>query len=466
MKKNHINYLPFYGRIKKIHFIGIGGIGMSGIAEILISLGLKIYGSDLKNNDITNRLAGLGAKIMIGHKTKNIYNVDVVVISSSISNNNPEIIEAKKRGITIIPRAKMLAELMRLKYGIAISGSHGKTTTTSLISAVMQYANIDPTVLIGGIVNHIGSNARLGQGNFLVAEADESDGSFLHIMPNIAVFTNLDKEHLDFYKDGINKLKTEFIYFDNRLPFYGLLVACIDCPNINEILPKIKSRITTYSIDNNADFKATNIIYTKFSTNFILKKKRKIIGNINIKLSGKHNVLNTLAAIALCYELGISFKTIYKGLIFFTGIQRRFQIIGKKNNILIVDDYAHHPTEIKAVLKAAKDTLHKKRLIILFQLHKFSRTRDLFNEFIHCFNLADKAIITDIYPAFEKPIKDISALILCERIKKQGYKNVIYGGNLGKSIIKILKISKINDVIITLGAGSISYAAKEILTKL
>jgi len=463
---NHINCLPFYGRVKKIHFIGIGGIGMSGIAEVLLGLGLKVHGSDLKTNQISKRLASLGAKIMIGHQAQNVCDADVVVTSSAISHTNPEVIEAQKKGIIIIPRAKMLAELMRLKYGIAIAGSHGKTTTTSLVAAIMQHANIDPTVVIGGKVNHMGSNAHVGQGNFLVAEADESDGSFLHITPNIAVFTNLDKEHLDFWQNGVIKLKKEFTYFANRLPFYGLLVACVDCLNVAAILPKINSRITTYAIKNSAEFKAINIIPNGFSTIFTVKKHGKILGNINIKLAGEHNVLNALAAIALCDELTVPFAIMAEGLKLFTGIQRRFQLIGKKRTISIIDDYGHHPTEIKVVLKAAKNALPKKRLVVLFQLHRFSRTRDLFDKFTHCFNLADKLVLTDIYAASEKPIEGINALRLCKKIIEQGHKNVIYGGNLDKSISKTLQIIKPNDVIITLGAGSITHAAKNILAKL
>ncbi len=460
---NHINYLPFYGRVKKIHFIGIGGIGMSGIAEVLLGLGLEVHGSDLKANPTSNRLADLGAKILIGHNAQNVCDADVVVTSSAISNTNPEVIEAKRKNIVIIPRAKMLAELMRLKYGIAIAGSHGKTTTTSLVAAIMQHANLDPTVVIGGKVNHMGSNARLGQGNFLVAEADESDGSFLHITPNIAAFTNLDKEHLDFWQEGVIKLKKEFTCFANRLPFYGLLVACVDCPNVAAILPKINSRIATYGIESDAEFKAVNIISDGFSTGFEVLKHGKNLGDIRINLAGKHNVLNTLAAIALCDELAVPFEIIATGLKLFTGVQRRFQLIGDQNGICVIDDYGHHPTEIEAVLKSAKDALPNRRLVVLFQPHRYSRTRDLLPEFTHCFNLADELILSDIYAASEKPIEGINASILSQKVAEQGHKNVAFGGSLKESISKILRIAKSGDVIITLGAGSITHAALDIL---
>lgn len=463
---NHINNLPFYGRVKKIHFVGIGGIGMSGIAEILLRLGLEVHGSDLKQSAITEKLALLGANIMIGHASENVYDADVMVTSSAVSQENPEVLEAKKRGIIIIPRAKMLAELMRLRYGIAIAGSHGKTTTTSLVAAIMQKANLDPTVVIGGKVNHMGSNAHLGRGVFLVVEADESDGSFLHIAPNIAALTNLDREHLDFWKGGVEKLKKEFTYFANRLPFYGLLVACLDCPNVKSILPQIKSRVVTYGIDTNAHFRATDIVFDGFTTGFILEKHGEKLGALRLNLAGEHNVRNALAAIALCDELSIPFEQIASGLESFKGVQRRFQLVGEKNNISVIDDYAHHPTEIEAVLKAAKEALPKRRLLVLFQPHRFSRTSTLLHEFSKCFSLADELILTDIYSAGEPSIPGICSQTLATRIRKKGHNNVRVGGALATAIAQTIKAAEPFDVIMTLGAGSINQAANSILSEL
>ena len=459
------NFLPFYGYVKTVYFIGIGGIGISAIAKILILLGINVSGSDLKINNNIQRLISLGANINIGHNAENIFNIDIIVKSSAIMEDNPELIVAKKKGIKVISRANMLAAIMHSKYGIVVLGSHGKTTTSSLVVSIMSYAKLDPTFMIGGILNSIGSNAYLGEGNFVVAECDESDGSFINFDPNNIILTNIDNEHLEFWGNREN-LESALICFVNRLSFPDFLIACVDCENVLKILPYITSKIITYSIHYDAEFKAVNISFNKFFTDFTVIKNNKILGNVHINLIGEHNVLNTLASIALCDGLGIPFNIISQGLDLFIGIQRRFQLVGKKNNILVIDDYGHHPTEIRAVIKAASLSFLNRRLIVLFQPHRFSRTKYLFEDFALCFQLVDVLIITDIYSVLEKNIYNIKSSILCRKIKYNKITNVIYGGNIDNASNILLKLVKSGDLIITLGAGSISKVAKYILTKL
>lgn len=456
----------FYGRVRTIHFIGIGGIGMSGIAEILLSLGLKVQGSDLNSNDNVKRLIKRGAKIFIGHKAKHVANADVVVTSSAVSLANPEVVEAHKMLIPVVARAEMLAELMRLKYGIAISGSHGKTTTTSLVSTMMQSANLDPTVVIGGKVNQLGSNAMLGKGPFLVAEADESDGSFVKLSPAILVVTNIDPEHLDFWKGGIAQLKSEFTNFINNLPFFGLAVLCNDCPHVRNILPNIKRRFITYGIDQPAEYMATNIKHEGLVTSFTVIKHGKVMQEVKLKLVGKHNVLNALATIAVGDELKVSEKAQKDAFANFDGVQRRFTLIGKVDNITIVDDYAHHPTEIKAVLAAAKLTFPKQRLVVLFQPHRYSRTKHLFDDFKTAFIAADQVIISDIYSAGESNDEAVSAQKLADACNNDGFNNIKYGGTLENSNQVILELCQSNDIILTLGAGNIHQSAPWLLAQL
>jgi UDP-N-acetylmuramate--alanine ligase len=341
------------GKIHHIHFVGIGGIGMSGIAEVLLNLGYTISGSDIKETEVTRRLQSLGCKISYGHRRENLKEADVVVISSAIRQDNPEVAAAEEKLIPVIPRAEMLAELMRMKVGIAIAGTHGKTTTTSLIATVLAAGGLDPTVVIGGRLNSIGSNARLGQGEFLVAEADESDGSFLKLMPTIAVVTNIDPEHLDYYK-GIDEIKETFLCFLNKIPFFGLAVLCLDHPNIQSLLPMLKKRFTTYGLTTQADFQAKEIVFEGLSTSFDVVHRRQEIGRLSLRMPGLHNVYNALATLATAFELDIPFQVVQETLCDFSGIQRRFQIKGEKKGILIVDDYGHHPVEIMATLKAAR----------------------------------------------------------------------------------------------------------------
>ncbi|MCK5912315.1 MAG: UDP-N-acetylmuramate--L-alanine ligase, partial [Desulfuromusa sp.] len=386
-----------YGRIKKIHFVGIGGIGMSGIAELLLNQGYMVSGSDLRESDTTRRLADLGGEIMIGHSSENIDEVDVVVTSTAVKQDNPEVVEALRQHIAVIPRAEMLAELMRMKYGIAIAGTHGKTTTTSMMSVVLQHAGVDPTAVIGGKLDAFGSNAKLGRGKFLVAEADESDGSFMHLSPTIAVVTNIDADHLDFYS-GIEEIKEIFIDFINKIPFYGRAILCLDDRNIQDILPEVKKRFTTYGFSSQADFHAEEVQHRHGRTSFTAYYHGEELGRVSFRMPGRHNVLNALSVIAVAHELEIPFQTIIGGFRNFGGLQRRFELRNEIDNIMIIDDYGHHPVEIKATLGAAKSGWNK-RVIAVFQPHRYSRTAALFEDFLTAFYQADHLVVTDVYAA-------------------------------------------------------------------
>jgi UDP-N-acetylmuramate--alanine ligase len=453
-----------YGKIEKIHFVGIGGIGMSGIAEVLLNLGYKVSGSDLRKTEITERLEQLGGEIFIGHERENVANADVVVISSAVHDDNPEVVEAVERLIPVIPRAEMLAELMRMKYGIAIAGTHGKTTTTSMVATILAKAGIDPTIVIGGRLNAIGTNARLGQGKFLVAEADESDGSFLKLSPTIAVVTNIDADHLDFYRD-IDEIKATFVQFINKVPFYGLAVLCLDNDNIADIIPEVKKRFTTYGLTTQADFRATDIRHAGFMTSFVAHYKGARLGEITFPMPGAHNVLNALATIAVAMELNIPFAQIQAGFKAFGGVGRRFQVKGEVRDIMVVDDYGHHPTEIRATLAAAKGGWDR-RLVVVFQPHRYSRTKELFEDFVKAFYDADLLILTDIYPAGEKPIEGVTAELLAGRIKRHGQKDVTYIADRNAICDQLLGIVKAGDIVLTLGAGNIWQVGEALVERL
>jgi UDP-N-acetylmuramate--alanine ligase len=453
-----------YGKIEKIHFVGIGGIGMSGIAEVLLNLGYKVSGSDLRKTEITERLEQLGGEIFIGHERENVANADVVVISSAVHDDNPEVVEAVERLIPVIPRAEMLAELMRMKYGIAIAGTHGKTTTTSMVATILANAGIDPTIVIGGRLNAIGTNARLGQGKFLVAEADESDGSFLKLSPTIAVVTNIDADHLDFYRD-IDEIKATFVQFINKVPFYGLAVLCLDNDNIADIIPEVKKRFTTYGLTTQADFRATDIRHAGFMTSFVAHYKGTRLGEINFPMPGAHNVLNALATVAVAMELNIPFDQIQAGFKAFGGVGRRFQVKGEVRDIMVVDDYGHHPTEIRATLAAAKGGWDR-RLVVVFQPHRYSRTKELFEDFVKAFYDADLLILTDIYPAGEKPIEGVTAELLAGRIKRHGQKDVTYIADRNAICDQLLGIVKAGDIVLTLGAGNIWQVGEALVERL
>ncbi len=450
-----------YKKNQHIHFVGIGGIGMSGIAELLLNLGYRVSGSDLKASDITQRLSSLGASVYHGHEKKNLKDADVVVISSAVRSDNPEVRQAHDRNIPVIPRAEMLGELMRLKYGIAIAGAHGKTTTTSLIAAVLEYGGFDPTVVIGGKLRKTNTNAFLGAGDFLVAEADESDGSFLTLPPTIAVVTNIDREHLDYYS-GIDQIKSCFLQFLNKVPFYGLCLICLDDEHLQSIIPHMEKRIMTYGRASQADLQARDISFEGFSTAFTAFLRERKLGRITMRLPGSHNVLNALAAIGVGLELDIPFATIRKALREFRGIQRRFQMLGQRRGITLIDDYAHHPTEIKMTLKAARQ-LGARRVVVLFQPHRYSRTQHLFNEFMTAFYDADVLIVTGIYAASEQPIAGVTSERFYEGLREYGHKNVLHARDLQQAEKLVLATLEPGDVFLTLGAGDVCTAGPRVL---
>jgi len=458
-----------FERYRVVHFIGIGGIGMSGIAEVLYNLNYKVTGSDLKDSEATVRLRKLGIKVYIGHKAENIDDAHVLVVSSAVSGDNIEVAEAKRRAIPVIPRAEMLAELARLKYGILVAGAHGKTTTTSLVSTILAHGSLDPTVVIGGRLKAIGSNARLGQGEFLVAEADESDGSFLKLSPTIAVVTNIDREHMDFFKT-MDSLKKAFLSFINKVPFYGVSIICIENEHLRELLPSIHRRYITYGLTNEAELYAENIRKGFMSVSFDVIHKGKNFGSFDLPAPGIHNVLNSLAAIGVALILKLNVSIIRDALKGFSGIQRRFEFKGEVNGIKVFDDYAHHPSEIKATLKAAKEGLiisqKSGRLFVIFQPHRYTRTRDLMDEFSSSFNDADSLILLDIYSAGEKPMKGVNSATLLDRIKKTGHSRVLYAEDREDAIRHLISNMTRGDILLTLGAGNVWKIGDEILNKL
>nr|MBF0222505.1 UDP-N-acetylmuramate--L-alanine ligase [Desulfobulbaceae bacterium] len=455
-----------YKKNKHIHFVGIGGIGMSGIAELLLNLHYTVSGSDLRESDITRRLAKLGGIINIGHRGEWVKGADVVVTSTAVRKNNPEIVAANEALIPVIPRAEMLAELMRLKkYGIAVAGSHGKTTTTSMTGWMLAQAGLDPTVVIGGQVDNFGSNAKLGDGEFLVAEADESDGSFLHLSPVVEVVTNIDLEHLDYYS-GIEEIKAVFLQFINKIPFYGAAVICLDDANIVELMPQIKKRVITYGLTAQADLHARGIETEGLTSRFEVCGNNKVLGEIKINFAGTHNVYNALAAVAVGLELDIDFDVIKKGLESFTGVQRRLQVKGEVKGVTVVDDYGHHPTEIRATLSAMRLAWPKRRIVVLFQPHRYTRTQALFKEFSTAFHDADMLFIGDIYPASEDPIEGVTSLTLIDKIKVHGQKNVYYVTDLNKAVDQLLPYLESADVFLTLGAGNVWQIGEQVLDNL
>jgi UDP-N-acetylmuramate--alanine ligase len=437
---------------------------MSGIAEVLLNLGYHISGSDAKETEVTRRLQMLGCDISYGHRKENVREADVVVVSSAIRQGNPEVEVAEQRLIPVIPRAEMLAELMRMKIGVAIAGTHGKTTTTSLIATVLAAGGLDPTVVIGGRLNSIGSNARLGQGDFLVAEADESDGSFLKLMPTIAVVTNIDPEHLDYYH-GIEEIKETFLNFLNRIPFYGLAVLCLDHPNIQSLISRLKKRFTTYGLTTQADFQAREVVLEGLSASFDVIHHHREIGRLKIQMPGLHNVYNALATLATAFELDIPFEVVRETLRDFGGIQRRFQIKGEKKGILIVDDYGHHPVEIMATLRAAQAGWGR-RIVAVFQPHRYTRTQALFQDFLTAFNDANVLVLTEIYPAGEDRIEGVEAKTLCEGIRDHGHKNVTFIETKKEIVDHLLRIIAPGDLVITLGAGDIWQVSDELMRRL
>ncbi len=455
-----------YKKNKHIHFVGIGGIGMSGIAELLLNLGYRVSGSDLATSDITKRLEGLGGVVYQGHDASCIEGAEVVVTSTAVRKDNPEVLAAIEAGIPVIPRAEMLAELMRLKkFGIGIAGSHGKTSTTSLVGAVLAEANLDPTVVIGGKVNSLGSNAKLGEGEFLVAEADESDGSFLHLTPVVEVVTNIDLEHLDYY-NNIEEIKDVFLQFINKIPFYGAAILCLDNDHIAELLPQIKKRVITYGLTAQADIHTRKIDKLGFGCRFDVCVGREVLGEITLQFPGIHNVYNALATVAVGLELEIDFATIAAGLSKFNGVQRRLQLKGEHKNITVIDDYGHHPTEIKATLSALKDAWPDRRLVVLFQPHRYTRTQALFKEFCTAFHAADMLMLTEIYPASEQPIEGVNTACLAAAIKERGQREVYQTETVEDLPQAVLPLLLEGDVVVTLGAGNVYQAGEKLLSLL
>jgi UDP-N-acetylmuramate--alanine ligase len=448
------------------HFIGIGGIGMSGIAEILLNLGMKVSGSDLRRGPITDRLAQLGATVYEGHNAAHITDATVVVTSSAVSPTNPEVLEAHARKIPVIQRAEMLAELMRLKYGIAIAGMHGKTTTTSMVASVLTAGGLDPTVVVGGRVDALGSNARLGTTQFLVAEADESDRSFLKLSPILAVVTNLDREHMDCYHD-MDDIECAYLSFMDKVPFYGAVTACIDNPALKAILSRARRRVFTYGVAPEADFRLEYLEAQpgRFARFQVVTAKGPL-GPFELHVPGRHNVLNATAAVAIACQLEVPADKIAEGLSHFRGVDRRFQQRGTSHGVTVVDDYGHHPTEIRATLRAARDCNYS-RIHVIFQPHRYTRTRDLFDDFVTAFDDASTVEVLDIYAASEEPIEGVTAQALVAAIHRNGGREgVEYAPSSEQAIAQVIQRAEPNDVILTLGAGSVSQIAPQVLEKL
>jgi UDP-N-acetylmuramate--alanine ligase len=454
-----------FRNFQRIHLVGIGGIGMSGIAEVLLTLGYSVSGSDSKPSPITERLAKLGASIFNAHEAANVDGAHVVVTSSAIHANNPEIAEAHKMKIPVIPRAEMLAELMRLKYGIAVAGAHGKTTTTSMVASVLAAAHLDPTFVIGGRVNQAGTTAKLGKGEYFVVEADESDRSFLLLAPVVAVVTTIDREHLDQYT-SLQDIQDAFIQFVNRVPFYGAAILCLDEPNVQAIIPHVKRPIITYGTSSQADLVISEIKLEGLVSEFTLTFKGENLGNFRLQHPpGIHNVRNAAAAAAVALYLSVPVELIRDGLAKFAGVARRFDIKGVANDITVIDDYGHHPVEIRATLEAAKICKFD-RVLVLFQPHRYSRTKHLWDEFCRAFNLADVLVLTDIYAASEEPTDGVTSEALASAIRKAGHKHVYYVASMQAGIERLLAEARAGDAIMTIGAGSVSRASNEILAAL
>lgn len=441
------------GRTKKIHFVGIGGIGMSGIAELLMNQGFEVTGSDLVCTEITDHLVKKGARIIEGHDPSLVTDADVVVKSSAVQNDNPEVVAAKAQKIPVIRRAEMLSEIMRMSYGIGIAGTHGKTSTTSMVGSVLSEANLDPTIIVGGIVKNYGSNNLLGSGKYIVVEADEFDRSFLTLSPILAGITNIEADHLDCYSD-LEGVKKAFIEYANKVPFFGSIIVCIDDHGVQSIIPQIEKEIVTYGLSKEANVRAIDIEMKDFKSSYTALYNDKTLGRINLNVLGIHNILNSLLAVATGLELDIPFPAIQKGLAKYDGVFRRFEYKGEKDGIIVYDDYAHHPTEIEATLKGVKDSVDN-RIVAVFQPHLFSRTRDFYDEFGRSFYQSDVLIITPIYPAREKPIAGISGNLIADAAIQSGHKNVHYVESNDKIVEEISQVTKPGDIVITIGAGDI-----------
>ena len=454
-----------FRKVERIHFVGIGGIGMSGIAEVLHNLGYAISGSDLADSEITRRLERLGVRYCAGHQAENVAQADVVVVSSAVTATNVEVVTAKARKIPVIPRAEMLAELMRMKYGVAVAGSHGKTTTTSLIATVLAKGGLDPTLVIGGRLNSLGGNAKLGQGEFMVAEADESDGSFLKLNPMVAVVTTIDREHLDFYQN-LAEIQTAFGQFLNKVPFYGFCVVCADEPNIRAILPCLTKKVFTYGLHGDVDYSVREVRTQGLGSAFVAMRHGKDLGSVVLNIPGLHNIRNALAAIATGVELDISFVCIREALHDFSGIHRRFEVKGEARGITVVDDYGHHPTEIDATLRTVRLVWPDRRLVAIFQPHRYTRTQALWQEFCPPLLAADVLLLTEVYGAGEPPIPGVSGTLIWEGVQALGHPQALFLPHREELTAEMLRHARAGDVVLTLGAGDIWKVGEQVLKAL
>jgi UDP-N-acetylmuramate--alanine ligase len=458
--------MTHFGKVRHIHLVGVGGIGMSGIAELLINLGYRVSGSDLKASRVTEALASKGGEIAIGHRREYVAEADVVVYSSAVQPDNVELLEAAERSVPVIPRAEMLAELMRLKYGVAVAGAHGKTTTTSMVASVLNCAGLDPTVVIGGRLDIWGgANAKLGQGEILVAEADESDGSFMVLSPTIAVVTNIDREHMNHY-GSMDRIRDTFIDFINKLPFYGTAILCLDNEEIQRIIPRLRKKFLTYGMSSQADLQARNVMGDKSGSSFEVVHMGMSLGRVKAGIPGEHHVLNALAATGVGLVLDLGMDVIGKGLADLGGLERRFQVKGEKAGILVLDDYGHHPTEIAAVLKTARQCWPDRRLVGVFQPHRYSRTVDLYDRFVLSFNEADLLIIAPVYAAGEKPIENVDSNNLANGIKEHGHRHVMVAADNEELFSILNEMVRAGDLVLTLGAGDIHRVGERLLKEI
>ncbi len=456
------------GRVRHIHFVGIGGAGMSGIAEVLANLGYRISGSDLRESPVTRRLAGLGVRIDVGHAAGHVVKADAVVVSSAVGESNPEVQAAREARIPVVPRAEMLAELMRFRYGVAVAGTHGKTTTTSLVASLLADGGLDPTFVIGGRLNSAGANARLGEGRYLVAEADESDASFLYLQPMVSIVTNIDADHLGTYGGDFQRLRATFLEFLHHLPFYGLAVMCLDDANVRELLPEVTRQVRTYGIEQAADVRAVDVTQTGARTAFTVRINGDEPFAVELNLPGRHNVLNALAAITVADELGVERATIARALSDFQGIGRRFQSYGDLalpggGFASIIDDYGHHPSELAAVIQAVRDGWPDRRLVLAFQPHRYSRTRELFEDFARVLSDVDALVVTDVYAAGEEPIAGANARDLCGAIRARGKVNPVFVASIDELVGTLPAVLRDGDMLLTMGAGSIGGVADRLL---